>query len=629
LLHVALVFSLYFVFAEAAASAQQPQSSPGVVSAQPTPTPLPDPPAGFEKTEQLIQMRDGVRLYTIVYTPKTAAGPSPFMFLRTPYGISDWGYRAVPRFLKTFADVGYIFVFQDIRGRYKSEGAFVMGRPLRESRDAKAIDESTDAYDTIEWLLKNVPNNNGRVGMMGGSYDAELAMMAMLDPHPALKAICEQASPADSFLGDDFYHHGAFRLSYGFEYAYQLESSKEDTDFKFDNYDTYEWYLRLGALANADAKYFHGKLPTWNNFASHPTYDAFWKRQATGNSLTRVRVPTMHVAGWWDQEDFTGPIKAYEILEKTDTSGLNFLVVGPWNHGGWNGEGSRLGKIEFDSPTGRFFREQILAPWFNYYLKQQGNGSQPEAQMFQTGSNKWQSYAAWPPRTNVTPRKLYFQSNGRLSFAAPAAAEKNAYDSYISDPAHPVPYRHRPIEPTYFPAGSGWYNWLVEDQRFVHERPDVLSWESETLNEDVTVSGDIIAHLFASTSGTDSDWIVKLIDVYPEEYPKDLKMGGYQLMIANDVLRGRFRRSFEQAEPITPNKFAEYVIDLHHNDHVFLKGHKIMVQVQSSWFPVIDRNPQKFVANIFAAKDSDYQPATQRISRSQSLASYVELPVAK
>ncbi|HEY0005209.1 MAG TPA: CocE/NonD family hydrolase [Pyrinomonadaceae bacterium] len=590
------------------------------------PQPLPDPPTGFDKAEQMIPMRDGARLYTIIYTPKEAREKLPFMFLRTPYGVSSWGYRTIPRYLKSLADDGYIFVFQDIRGRYKSEGQFVMDRPSRDPLDAKAIDESTDAYDTIEWLVQNVPNNNGRAGMTGGSYDALLAMMAMLDPHPALRAICEQASPADSFLGDDFYHNGAFRLSYGFEYAYQLESSKEDENFKFDKYDTYEWYLRLGALSNADARYFHGKLPTWNNFASHPTYDAFWKGQALGNRLTRVKVPTMHVAGWWDQEDFTGPIKAYRILEKTDAGRMNFLVVGPWNHGGWNGEGSKLGKIEFESATGKYFREQILAPWFAYYLKDRGQRSQPEAHIFETGSNKWQSYDAWPPR-QATSRKLYFQAQGRLSFDAPGEVGNKAFDSYVSDPAHPVPYRHRPIEPTYFPAGSGWYTWLVEDQRFVHERPDVLSWETDALKEDVTISGEIIAHLFASTTGTDSDWVVKLIDVYPESYAKDVKMGGYQLMIANDVLRGRFRRSFERAEPIVPNRVEEYVIDLHGSDHVFLKGHKIMVQVQSTWFPVIDRNPQKFVPNIFKAKDSDYQQATQRIFRSRRFASHLEVPI--
>jgi putative CocE/NonD family hydrolase len=463
--------------------------------------------------------------------------------------------------------------------------------------------------------------------MMGGSYDAWLAVMATVEPHPALRAVSEQATPADMFLGDDFFHHGAFRLSYGFEYAYQLETSKEDTNFKFDKYDTYEWYLNLGALSNADAKYFHGKLPTWNNFVSHPNRDDFWKGQALAFQLTHATVPIMHVAGWWDQEDFYGPMKAYELLEKTDTKHLNFLVVGPWNHGGWNGEGSRLGKIEFDSPTGKYFREEILVPWFASYLKDRGTLKQPEALAFETGSNKWQSYDAWPPRRNVVKRKLYLRGDKQLSFEPPQVDGNRESDSYVSDPAHPVPYRHRPIEATYFPAGSGWYTWLVEDQRFAHLRPDVLSWATETLKDDVTLSGDMVAHLFASTTGTDGDFVVKLIDVYPEDYQKDVKMGGYQLMIASDILRGRFREGFERPLPVTPNKVNEYVVDLHGNDHVFLKGHKIMVQVQSTWFPIYDRNPQKFVPNIFKAIEADYQPATQRIFRSKRFASYIEAPV--
>jgi uncharacterized protein len=573
-------------------------------------------------------MRDGIRLFTVIYTPKEARERLPVIFVRTPYSVSGMGARYIPRFFKPLAEDGYIFVFQDIRGRFKSEGQFVMQRPLRAVGDGEAIDEGTDAYDTIEWLVKNVPHNNGRVGMTGGSYDAWLAVMATIEPHPALVAVCEQASPADMFLGDDFHHNGAFRLSYGFEYAYELETTKEENaNFKFDRYDTYEWYLRMGALSNADAKYFHGRLPTWNNFVNHPNYDEFWKRLALRYQLSRVTVPIMHVAGWWDQEDFYGPMKAYEILEKTDTKGTNFLVVGPWNHGGWAGEGSKLGKIDFESPTGQYFREKILPPWFAFYLKGKGSLNQPEAVTFETGSNKWQSYDAWPPRRNVTKRNLYFQRDGRLSFDPPQIAANNQFDHYVSDPAHPVPYRHRPVEPTYFPAGSGWYTWLVEDQRFVEGRPDVLTWETEALNEDVTISGNLLAHLFASTTGTDSDWIVKLIDVYPEDYQRDVKMSGYQLMIASEILRGRFRNSFERPEPITPNKVNEYVIDLHGNNHVFLKGHKIMVQVQSTWFPVYDRNPQQFVPNIFKAVESDYQPATQRIFRSRRFASHIELPL--
>ncbi|MGB7923499.1 MAG: CocE/NonD family hydrolase [Pyrinomonadaceae bacterium] len=597
------------------------------LNAQQAQTP-PDPPPGFDKAEKMIAMRDGVPLFTVIYTPKEANASVPIIYVRTPYSVSGMGARYIPRPFKPLADDGYIFVFQDVRGRFKSEGQFVMQRPPRPRNEPKAIDEGTDAYDTIEWLVKNVPRNNGRVGMTGGSYDAWLAVMATIEPHPALKAVCEQATPADMFLGDDFHHNGAFRLSYGFEYAFELESTKdENANFKFDRYDTYEWYLKMGALSNADAKYFHGKLPTWNDFVNHPNYDDYWKQRALAYQLKGVTVPIMHVAGWWDQEDFYGPMKAYEILEKTDTTGMNYLVVGPWNHGGWGGEGSKLGKIDFESPTGKHFREEVLPPWFAHYLKGKGKPDQPEALAFETGSNKWQSYEAWPPRRSVARRGLYLHADGKLSFDPPPTEGNNQFDSYVSDPGHPVPYRHRPIEATYFPAGSNWYTWLVEDQRFAHKRADVLSWETETLTEDVTISGDIMARLFASTTGSDSDFIVKLIDVYPEDYQKDIKMSGYQLMIASEILRGRFRNSFEKPEPITPNKVTEFLIGLGSNSHVFLKGHKIMVQVQSTWFPVYDRNPQKFVPNIFKAKESDYQTATQRIFRSKRFASRIEVPV--
>ncbi len=608
--------------------------SPLLAQTTPTPTPSPTPSLAqnFEKTEKMIAMRDGARLYTEIFTPKTATAPLPIIFLRTPYGITGWGERSINGSLSKLAEEGYIFAFQDIRGRFKSEGQFVMDRPPRSSPDPKAIDEGTDAYDTIDWMVKNVPRNNGRVGMTGGSYDALLAVMATLEPHPALKAVSEQATPADLFLGDDFFHNGAFRLSYGFEYAYQLESSKENEQFKFDRYDTYDWYLKLGAVANADAKYFHGRLPTWNNFVQHPNYDEFWKNMSLSPHLKRPLVPIMHVAGWWDQEDFYGPVKAYEVLEKQDANHLNYLVVGPWNHGGWDRrEGDKLGNINFESATSRHYREKILSPWFAHFLKDEGGWSQPEAITFQTGANKWMSYDAWPPRSGVAERNLYFQGDGQLSFDPPRQDGSKEFDAYVSDPAHPVPYRPRPVEPTYNPSakgGSRWYTWLLEDQRFVHRRPDVLSWETETLTEDVVLSGNIVAHLFASTSGTDSDWVVKLIDVYPEEYPKDVKMGGYQLMVANEILRGRFRKSFERPEPVKPDEVNEYVIDLHTSNHRFLKGHKIMVQVQSTWFPLYDRNPQKFVPNIYLAKDADYRPATQRVFRSKRFPSRVTIQAA-
>jgi putative CocE/NonD family hydrolase len=576
----------------------------------------------------MIVMRDGVKLNTDIYAPKAASVALPFLFVRTPYGIDGAG-AALSTAYKELAQEGYIFVFQDIRGRYKSEGQFVMSRPPRDREDPKAIDESTDTYDTINWLLKNVANNNGRVGMFGISYPGWLTVMGMLDPHPALKACSPQASPADMFLGDDFHHNGAFRLSYGFEYATMMETGKTNFQFQFDKYDTYEWYLKLGALANVNEKYLKGKIPTWNDFVNHPNYDAFWQRQAFAPYLNRVTVPTLNVAGWWDQEDYYGPLKIYELLERHDTKNFNFIAIGPWNHGGWaRADGSKLGKINFDSATSLYFREKIQAPFFAYYLKDKGTGAPPEAQIFQTGANEWKSYDHWPPKKNTTDRHIYFQAGRGLSFNAPTQESAQAFDTYVSDPATPVPYRPRPIEPTYFPKGSGWNTWLLEDQRFAAGRPDVLSFETETLQEDVVVTGDVMAHLFAATTGTDSDWFVKLIDVYAEDYAKDFKMGGYQLMVANEVFRGRFRRSFEKPEAIVPNRVNEYVIDLHHVNHRFSKGHKIMVQVQSSWFPVIDRNPQTFVANIYQAKDTDYKAATQRIYRSKKFPSHISLPVA-
>jgi putative CocE/NonD family hydrolase len=492
--------------------------------------PEPDLNKTFKRMEVQIPMRDGVKLYTDIYIPKKSRGQLPFLFTRTPYGSTDDKGRngLLPHSYKDFVDEGYIFVFQDIRGRYKSEGQFVMFRPPRGKSDAKAIDESTDTYDSIAWLIEHIPNNNGRAGVLGISYGGWLTVMAMLDPHPALKAVSEQASPADQFLGDDFHHNGAFRLSYGLEYSAMMETGTTNFNFKFDRHDTFEWYVALGALANFNKNYGHEKIPTWNDFVAHPNYDEFWQKQAVTPYLDTPKVPNLNVAGWWDQEDFYGPMKIYETLEKKDTNHMNYVVAGPWNHGGWSrGEGRKLGDIDFDSDTAQYFREKVQAPWFAYWLKDKGPFKQPEALTFQTGSNRWESYDEWPPRSRTTDRPLYFQSAGMASFAKPEGetGANNEFDSYISDPARPVPYRHRPISPTY-PDG-GWPAWLVEDQRFVHLRPDVLSWETDPLQQDVAIAGDVVAHLFASTSGTDSDWIVKLIDVYPEDYPKDAKMGGY------------------------------------------------------------------------------------------------------
>jgi uncharacterized protein len=589
-----------------------------------------DLPKLFARTEAMIPMRDGVKLHTQIYTPRESREPLPMLMIRTPYGVSG-GPHAYSRFLNgdghLYAD-GYIFVYQDIRGRYGSGGYFEMNRPVHDPKDPGGVDESTDTYDTIEWLVKNVPSNNGRVGIRGVSYDGFLAAMAMVNPHPALKAVSEQACMGDGWMGDDFFHNGAFRLSYGFEYAALMETTREKFTFQFNEFDLYNWYLRLGPLSNVNAMYFHGKLPTWNNFVAHPSYDDFWKIHAVESALKEASVPNLNVAGWWDQEDFYGPMRTYENLEKTDGKHLNYLVVGPWNHGGWaGGAGNTLGQIQFWSNTAEYFRKNVEAPWFAYWLHDKGSLPLKESLLFQTGSDTWTSFDAWPP-LEAQKRNLYFGEGGKLSFEAPKNDGAEAFDSYISDPAHPVPYRHRPVDMTYpDDHPGGWYTWLVEDQRFVENRSDVLTWQTDDLREDVTLAGQVTAKLFASTTGTDSDWVVKLIDVYPQKVENDWKLSGYELMIADEIFRGRYRRSYEKPEAITAGEVTPYVINLHTADHVFKKGHRIMVQVQSTWFPLYDRNPQKFVPNIFEAKDADYQKATQRVYRSKEFPSNVEISV--
>lgn len=588
--------------------------------------------APFTLTEAMIPMRDGVKLYTRILTPRAAIRPLPFMLVRTPYGIdgwtvtstaSQWGFMA-----RNMASDGYVFVAQDIRGKFRSEGQFVMQRPPRKDRASRtAIDESTDAFDTIAWLLANVPGNNGRVGMTGVSYPGWLTAMAMLDPHPALKAASPQASPADMWKGDDFHHNGAFRLSYGFEYATMMETGKDVQPFKMDAHDTYDWYLRLGSLANVNRTLLKGSIPTWNDFATHPNFDAFWQTQAMAGYLDKVTVPALHVAGWWDQEDFYGPITIYRELEKHDRESKNFLVVGPWNHGGWmRGDGAALGPIQFGQPTARYFRDSVMAPFFANHLHDATAMPLPEALVFEAGSNVWKRYDSWPPKTAVSPRTLFFREGNALSWEPPSSNAPTQYDGYVSDPAKPVPYRQRPVQMTYSP-GSTWSTWLTEDQRFVHNRPDVLSWELPTLTDDLTIAGDLTVTLHAATSGSDADWVVKLIDVYPDTGQKDLRMNGYQFMVANEVFRGRYRTSFERPRPLTPNVPVPFTIDLHTQAYTFKKGHRVMIQVQSSWFPLIDRNPQTFVPNIFDAKPSDFRAATQRVYRSRAQASKIVLPV--
>jgi putative CocE/NonD family hydrolase len=577
----------------------------------------------FEKQTFMVPMRDGSKLYTEIYTPKAATGPLPILFSRTPYGTGMSQAGMFQQALKGLADDGYIFAFQDIRGRYKSDGAFTMLRPLRDKKDKTSFDEATDAQDSITWMLKNAKGNNGKIGMWGISYGAWLSVMAAADPHPALRAIAPQASPADMFIGDDFYHNGAFRLSYGFEYVAMMERGKENNPFDFDSYDTYEWYRRLGPLTAAKA--YVPDAPTWRDFSTHTTYDTFWERRAVGPQLGKLKVAALNTGGWWDQEDPFGPAEIYKTWRKDDDQHLDYLVVGPWNHGGsMRGDGRSLGPIQFDQPTTEYYRDQVLRPFFAYYLKDQGQRPS-RVQLFETGSNQWRKLEDWKAAEGEVKR-LYFHADGKLSFDAPSEAD--AADRYVSDPANPVPYRPRPIESSFATmkgGKSGWATWLVGDQRFVEGRPDVLTYVSEPLTEDVSISGDVLAKLYASTSGSDGDFMVKLIDVYPAQYDKAPEMGGYQLMVSIEALRGRFRNGFKTPEAFTPGKVEAFTVDLRPRVHSFLKGHRIMVQIQSTMFPLYDRNPQTFVPNIFEAKASDFKAATITVHRDAGRPSHIEV----
>jgi putative CocE/NonD family hydrolase len=424
------------------------------------------------------------------------------------------------------------------------------------------------------------------------------------------------------YIGDDFHHNGAFRLSYGYEYASMMENGKENNPFKFGKYDTYDWYLSLGPLREANRLYLDGARPTWNNFVGHPNYDSFWQKQEVSQYMKNIRVPNLNVSGWFDQEDFYGPWKIYREAEKTDSAGVNHIVIGPWNHGGWSrGDGRLLGKLDFGSDTAKYFRQQVQAPWFAYWLKDKGKLQAPEILSFETGANEWKQYSAWPPK-GVKSKNLYFRDGGKLSFDAPS---DDAFDEFLSDPARPVPYRNRPIPPTF--TAQGWSTWLLDDQRFADSRPDVLVWQTDVLTEDVTVTGDVVVKFFASTTESDADWIVKLIDVLPEATSTPTEMSGYEWMIAADVLRGRFRDGFDKPKPMKPGEPTPFQLELLAHDHKFQKGHRIMVQLQSTWFPVIDRNPQRYVPNIFEAKAADFKKATHRIYRSPKLPSHVVLPV--
>ncbi len=585
----------------------------------------------YKKKTYMIPMRDGIRLFTVVLFPVNAEGKYPLLMQRTPYSADipagDDSTLNVERLgsLRSMAEAGYIFVFQDVRGKFRSEGRMQIHLPLIHLTQKGAIDESTDTWDTVDWLIRNIPGNNGKAGIFGISYPGWLALVGSVDPHPAMKASSEQACMGDLFLGDDFHHNGAFRLSYGLEYTYSVESEKSNTHFPFPQYDLFNWYLKLGSVKNVNEKYFHNKIPTWNNFVRHPDYDSFWQKDSPLSYVVYPQIPILHVGGYYDQEDINGPQLMYVHMEKKDSSNRNFIVLGPWNHGQWGSSNAEsLGKISFGSNTAEWFHV-LQKKWFDYWLKGEGDGKFYEANCFQTGTNQWKTYDTWPPRDAVV-KKLYAMEDHTVSFTKPAAAEGSV--SYVSDPAKPVPYRTLPVEATYG-FGSRWYTWLVEDQRFVTTRPDVISFTGDSLKENLTVTGDITAHVFASTTASDLDLVVKLIDVYPGFDQANILMSGYELAVAMEVFRGRFRKSFVNPEPFTPGKPEEIVIDLHQINHTFLKGHHMMIQVQSTWFPIIDRNPQKYIPSIYEAKESDFVKATHSIYCNSQYPTYIELPVMK
>jgi putative CocE/NonD family hydrolase len=585
----------------------------------------------YQRSEAMIPMRDGVKLHAVILKPADLAAPLPLLIERTPYGVSriDRALKCASR--PELARSGYIFVDEDIRGRYQSKGKFVMMRSMidhgADHHNPKAIDESTDAYDTVAWLLKNIAGNNGRAGFIGTSYDGFLAMMAGIDPHPAVKVISPQAPMIDVWMGDDFFHNGAFRQGYGYDYVRELESSKEDTPVSYGTdkdgkpRDGFDYFLERGSFAQDVKRSGARKLPTWKLFLSHPVYDSVWNSRAVEDHLDAVAVPTLTVGGYYDQEDMFGPQEEYAKLEPHDASRENFLVLGPWRHGSWNSSARHLGHIDYTEPIGKEFRARIEAKFFARYLKDESGFDLEDTASFQTGSNTWMRYAHFPPRES-RPTSLHLESGGLLTWSASTAPTAT---SYLSDPADPVPYRHRPIQPTYS-EGSQWYNWLTEDQRFATERKDVAVWKLLTLKRDLVLTGEVAADIFASTTGTDNDLVVKLIDQFPADDP-DPKMRGYQLLTNAEIFRGRYLDSFENPAPLKPGAIREYKFSLHGVDHVFKAGHTVLVEIQSTWFPLYDRNPQTFVPNIMTAKPVDYQPATITIYSGAGHDSSLQVPL--
>ena len=587
----------------------------------------------YTKYEHRIPMRDGLRLFTRVYVPKDDSQPWPILLTRTPYALKPYGaenYNDPVGSFRMLAKDSFNLVTQDVRGRYGSEGGYVHVRPFNPNKGPKDTDETTDAYDTIEWLVKNVPNNNGKVGMFGISYPGFYTSMGMIDSHPALKAASPQAPIADWFMGDDIHHNGAFFLSQNFGFFHSFAQRAEDPlhedlkPFNFKTPDGYNFFLRMGPLVNSDTLLLKGRSPEWNEFLAHPTYDAYWQARNIRPHLKNVRCAVMTVGGWYDAEDLFGPLETYRWTERMNPGITNVLVMGPWAHGGWGrGEGEKLGDINFHAKTSEFYREKIELPFFRHFLKGDTNYTPTEAHVFETGTHQWRRFDAWPPK-NTTARTLYFRAGGALGFDASADGQ-DAFDEYVSDPAKPVPFtlEHTTGYPRGFP---------VHDQRFAASRPDVLVYETEPLEEDLTFAGPLQATLHVSTTGTDADWVVKLVDVYagdfpdPKPNPAYVAMGGYQQLVRGDVFRGKFRNSFEKPEPFKPGEVAKIEFAIPDIFHTFRRGHRVMVHVQSSWFPLVDRNPQTFV-NIPTATVADFKKATHRVFRGGNTASSLTVQV--
>ncbi|HZU35982.1 MAG TPA: CocE/NonD family hydrolase [Gemmataceae bacterium] len=584
----------------------------------------------YTKYEYRIPMRDGVQLFTAVYVPKDTSQRYPMLMMRTPYSVRPYGVDNYSDHLgpsARFGQEGYIFVYQDVRGRWMSEGTFVNMRPyIVHKNGPKDVDETSDTYDTIDWLIKHVHGHNGKVGQWGISYPGFYTDCGMIDAHPALRAVSPQAPVTDWFVGDDFHHNGALFLPHLFNFIADFgqprpkPTRKAGRHFEHGTPDGYQFFLDLGPLGNADERYFHHDIAFWDKVMEHDAYDSFWKSRNIRAHIQHIKPAVLTVGGWFDAENLFGALQTSQRVEATSPKTPNTLVMGPWLHGGWSFmTGDKLGDVTFNAPTSHYFQEQILFPFFEYHLKGKGEFKAPRAWVFETGTNVWRRHDAWPPH-NAKPKSLYLRANGRLSFDPPSTPEsESAFDQYVSDPAKPVPYIDQigiGMDPRY----------MVADQRFAARRPDVLVYQTDVLTEDVTIAGPFRADLHVSTSGTDSDWVVKLIDVYPNDYPDPnpnpagVHMGNYEQLVRGDVMRGKFRNSYEKPEPFTPGKPTRVTMRLNDIDHTFRTGHRIMVQIQSTWFPLVDRNPQ-VLEDIYHAKAGDFHKATQRVYRSAEMPS--------